>query len=139
MSRYAVSAELEGRFWYVAIPALDGATQARHLREVDPMARDYIHNVTGEPPESIELEVELVMPPEAREHLDRQAKLRAEAAAKAVAASQEASAAAWELHSRGIPYRDIGALLGVSYQRAHQLVQGRRTTMDARDLPGSHR
>lgn len=125
MSTYSIRAELEGRFWYIEIPALDGATQARHLREIDYMARDYIHNLTDEAPESIELEVELVIPPEAQGHLDRQARLRAEAAAKAAEAGEEARAAARELHRRGLPYRDIGALLGVSYQRAHQLVQGR--------------
>jgi hypothetical protein len=36
-------------------------------------------------------------------------------------AAAEARLAAKELHDQGVPVRDIGRALGVSYQRAHQL------------------
>lgn len=39
-TRYDVTVRRDGRVWWVEIPALDGATQARTLGEVDVMARD---------------------------------------------------------------------------------------------------
>jgi len=87
MAKYYVRAELGERFWSIYVPAVDRYTQARHLRELDRMARDLIVIMTDEAPEPIELDVELVMPEEAQVHLDRQAKLREEAAAKAAEAS----------------------------------------------------
>jgi hypothetical protein len=45
----------------------------------------------------------------------RTAKAQAEAAAQVRAATRE-------LHDNGLPVRDVGRILGVPYQRAHQLV-----------------
>jgi hypothetical protein len=118
MTTYKVRAERDGKFWYVSIPELDGATQARHLGELDAMARDWIHCMTDEDPATIELDVEIDVPESVRSHLDRQDSLRAEAAA-------EARLAAKALRDEGIPLRDIGKLLGISHQRVHQLVSGK--------------
>jgi predicted RNase H-like HicB family nuclease len=45
---YEVTAKRDGKFWFVRIPEIDGATQGRTLKEVPEMARDYIRIVTGE-------------------------------------------------------------------------------------------
>jgi hypothetical protein len=42
MATYEVVVTRDGRWWMIAIPALDGLTQARHRGEIEEMARDYI-------------------------------------------------------------------------------------------------
>ncbi|MDR2619719.1 MAG: hypothetical protein LBC29_01105 [Propionibacteriaceae bacterium] len=42
MKTYAVNVYREDGWWMVAIPEIDGLTQARSLREAEHMARDYI-------------------------------------------------------------------------------------------------
>jgi hypothetical protein len=123
MTTYTVRAELSGRFWALHVAEIDAWTQARHLRELETMARDLIHLATGEAPGSVELDVEIVVPKEAQEHLDRERTLREAATRTAAEASAESRAAAVALRDRGLPFRDIGVLLGVSYQRAHQLAE----------------
>lgn len=56
------------------------------------------------------------------EHLARAAELREESQRAQAAAAAELRQAARELKDTGMPLRDIGHLLNVSYQRAHQLV-----------------
>jgi hypothetical protein len=119
---YDVTVRRDGRLWYVEIPALDGATQARTLSEVDVMARDYIANVLEVSESAIELEVHLELPGNVTGRLRHAAQLRdAEAKARSEAAD-EIRAAARELRAAGLTMREIGTALGVSYQRAHQLV-----------------
>jgi hypothetical protein len=56
------------------------------------------------------------------EHLLRAEKLRDEARHAQAAAAEEVRLAARQLKNDGLPLRDIGVLLHVSYQRAGQLV-----------------
>jgi hypothetical protein len=37
----------DGRFWLIHVPEIDRHTQARHLREIDTMARDLVAVMTG--------------------------------------------------------------------------------------------
>jgi DNA-binding transcriptional MerR regulator len=79
--------------------------------------------MTGEDPKSIELEVELEVPRHVAQHLERAGLLREEESRRAqAAAAEELREAAKELKGTGMPLREIGQLLDVSYQRAHQLV-----------------
>src|SRR5450631_2223994 len=55
-------------------------------------------------------------------HLDTAKQLREQAARSQHDAAEEARKAARELSEDGVTLRDIGRLMGVSYQRAHQLV-----------------
>src|SRR5690242_12249858 len=49
MKTYEVTVRREGRWWMVAVPEIDGLTQARRLEEVDRMAREYIAVSTDVP------------------------------------------------------------------------------------------
>jgi hypothetical protein len=122
MSRYEVRAQRNGRFWSLRVPAVRRSTQARHLREIETMARDLVHIMTGEPEDSIELAIEYVVPRDARKHLHLAEKWRLSADNAHARASSESQLAARSLHEAGISYRDIGLLLGVSHQTAHKLV-----------------
>jgi hypothetical protein len=39
---YRVDVERDGRFWLIHVPAVERWTQARNVREIEPMARDLI-------------------------------------------------------------------------------------------------
>jgi hypothetical protein len=97
-----------------------GVTQARRLGELDAMTTDLIEIMTGDATPQIDYDYRL--PDAAAEHVLAAVRLRSEAAHAQSEAAAEIRAAAVDLHSQGIPLRDVGRLLGVSYQRAHQLV-----------------
>ena len=111
------------RYWLVYVPGIDRTTQARTLREVDAMARDLVAVMTGEAADSITLDVQVQLPRSVRAHLTKAERLRADSAAARSRAAAEARAAARELAASGMPMRDIGQVLGVSHQRAQQLVK----------------
>lgn len=116
------SVERDGHFWLIRVAGV-GHTQARHLREVDTMARDRIAVMTDVDPDMIELDVSIPLPESVQAHLDAAAQLREQSAETQAHAAAELRAAARELADDGVPLRDIGRLLGVSHQRAHQLVR----------------
>lgn len=120
--RYEVTVRRDGRFWYIEIPALNGATQARNLSEVDEMAKDYISTVTDIPESKIELDVTIELPADVQAHLAAALALRGEEAHARTRAAEESRAAARALRAQGLTVREVGAALGVSHQRAQQLI-----------------
>jgi hypothetical protein len=104
---------------------LDIWTQARHLRELDAMARDLIAGHLDVPADSLSLDVEVITPVDAAEHLARSAALAAQADQARADSAAEVRVAARLMHEAGMPMRDVGAILGVSHQRAHQLISAR--------------
>jgi len=124
MTAYEVKVAREGRWWMVEIPALNGLTQARRLGEAEMMARDYIATQVGIAVDEVELgriQVEA-------DGLDLSAVETELARLRRTAAEAEAGAArlmqdtAVSLNRRGIPLRDIAAVLGVSFQRVAQIL-----------------
>ena len=101
-------------------------TQAKRQRDIEPMARDWLAALHERDPQSFELEVEVVVPASAREHLDRARALREAAERARSEATRETAAAALALHEAGLTVREIGPLLEVSHQRAQQLVAAAR-------------
>lgn len=124
MSAYTARATRDGRFWLIHVPEIERYTQARSLREIESMARDLIAVMADVDRDSFELSVEVRIPDGVEEHLQRATELRATEAQARAQAAAEVRAAASELKGAGISVRDIGALLGVSFQRAHQLTHG---------------
>ncbi|PDQ34983.1 MAG: hypothetical protein B5766_08310 [Candidatus Lumbricidophila eiseniae] len=120
---YTVTAERSGRFWAIDIPEIQGGhTQARSLTEVDVMARDCICILKDIPADSFDIDVSVKLPTTAQEHLTAARSLSAQAVAVQAKAAAESRAAARELKAAGLTLREIGIVLGVSHQRAHQLV-----------------
>lgn len=112
-----------GSWWAVTVPEVEGAfTQAKRLDQVPRMVTDAVALLTGVSPDDIEVDVRAEVPTNVQAHLTRAARLRAESARSNSQAAAEVRAAARDLVSRGLPLRDVGSLLGVSSQRAHQLV-----------------
>jgi hypothetical protein len=86
------------------------------------MARDLIAVMEQVKPDSFELVTDVVFPASAKVHWERAAELRAVAAATQAEAAAEARVAARELAAMGLTVRDIGAVVGVSFQRAQQML-----------------
>ena len=122
MSTYHVRVERDEKHWMLYVPEIDRVTQARNLREVDSMARDLIAIMDEIPADSFDLEIDIVTPASVAVHLQRSKELTEQAATIRSSAAAESRKAALELHRDGVPLRDVGTLLGVSFQRAHQLV-----------------
>jgi DNA-directed RNA polymerase specialized sigma24 family protein len=126
VTRYRVEVERGKKYWTIYVPAVERWTQARKVGEIREMAQDLIELMTETQPADIELDVHIALPADVQERLDRVEELRAQAAQAQGKAADELRGAARMLHDTGLSMREIGEVLGVSYQRAHQLVSGRR-------------
>lgn len=122
MSAVEVSVERDGRRWLVRLPALRRTATARNLGEVEAIARDLVSIERDVHPDDVELAVHIDLPADARRHLTAARRLREESARANSAAAVEARAAARALSAAGMPLRDVGQAMGVSYQRASQLL-----------------
>ena len=124
MKTYRVEADLDGRYWHIRVPSIGRSTQARRVRDIEPMARDLIAVMEEVPADSFHLDMQITLPDDVRKDLELSADLRTQAAASQRAAAELTRGAARRLHEDGLTLRDIGKLLEVSHQRAHQLVDG---------------
>lgn len=128
MTKYDGTVRRDGRWWMVRIPAVDGLTQARRLSEATRMAREYIAASQDVPLESVE--VDLTFAPighvsdidtrvtKITHDRERAAELEQEAIAMTATLVRDLKAA-------DVPMRDIGAIVGISHQRVHQLTSAR--------------
>lgn len=128
MTAYEANVVREGKWWMVSIPSIDGLTQARRLSEATKMAREYVAASENIPLESVSVDLQFAPIGGVDDVSDRVAAIideRTRAAELEKAASRQATELARSLAAADIPVRDIGAILGVSHQRAHQLVSSR--------------
>jgi urocanate hydratase len=114
----------EGRWWVAEVAGV-GATQARALPDLRRRAVDLVATSVDCEPEEVEVHLSVQLPVEVADELARAAALRAQALDAQHEAALAVRRAASRLHEEGVSVRDIGTALGVSYQRAHQLVNGR--------------
>jgi hypothetical protein len=59
MSVYTARVTRDADVWLVEVPEVQRVTQALHLRQVEEMARDLVHIMTGEAAEAITINIEL--------------------------------------------------------------------------------
>lgn len=121
---YKIEIERDGRWWMVAIPELDGLTQARRLSEARLMAREWIAVTTGTPIDDITVHVcSIVIPGVGDVHAAAAhiSDLRAAAREVEATAADEMRHYAHDMTTAGIPVRDAAYLLDVSPQRISQL------------------
>ncbi len=111
-------------WWAVDVPEVDGAsTQARRLDQVPAMVADAVSLLAEVDPMSVEVEVVPLLDEAISARIAAAERLRSEAKEARAEAAREFRAAARALKEQGLPLRDVGTALGVSYQRAHQLVR----------------
>lgn len=123
MSVWTVTAERTAGGWWVLEQAELGAvSQVRRLDQAEAEMREAVAHLAGEPEEAVEIMVQPILPEEIR----RQQREAREARETAEETNRRAAAInrrlAHSLADSGMPLRDIGRIMGVSHQRAGQLV-----------------
>ena len=124
MSTYEAHVTRHDNWWTISVPAIDGSTQARTISEVTTTAQEHVAVTLDVPPGTVEVQLESLVV-DGVGILGRARQVRA---AREQAEQLEAQAVghecalAHDLAGHGVPVRDIGEVLGVSDQRAHQLV-----------------
>ena len=107
----------------IRVPEIDGLTQARRLADVEQMARELIAVTLDVRLSEVSVDVTFG----AIDGIDVRSRIEAISIEKAEAGRLEADVAAKtsalvkELVAHDVPLRDIGAMLGLSFQRVHQL------------------
>lgn len=135
MHHYQVNVSRDDRWWMITVPELsnytgaDGSinvgdtTQARRLAEVRGQARDFICVVTDSAPSEIDITITITVDGvDVTGQAEQIAKDRELAEQHAAEAQAGAKRLARELAAAGVPVRDVGEVLGVSFQRAQQLI-----------------
>ncbi|MGH3266904.1 MAG: hypothetical protein ACRDNS_33550 [Trebonia sp.] len=122
MTAYTAICERAGKWWEITVPELPsgGVTQAKRLDQVPETVRSLVHLMTGTEPGEIRMEIR--MPDGIRDEVARARQLREKAEAEAKESAALSREAARRLAADGLPVRDIGEILGVSHQRAHQFL-----------------
>lgn len=134
MTTYRVEVYRDDRWWMIRVPELDGhrgydetLTQARRYGDIETEARDYISLVANVAPSTIDLDIHVTVGDiDVSAAEERIAERREAAAAAERAALNDAAVTAIKLKEAGIALRDIGDIIGVSYQRVGQLVGAER-------------
>ena len=123
MNTYQVVVTRDGRWWMISVPEIDGLTQARRLADVEQTARELIAVTLDVRLSEVAVEVTFgdidgipVGPCIAT--ISRE---KAEAARLEEDAAAKTKSLVKELVAHNVPLRDIGAMLGLSFQRVHQL------------------
>lgn len=123
---HKATAHREGDWWVIDVDGI-GATQTKRLDQADGTARDLIASMLDVDPAGIQVDITPEVGPEL-DGLVLSARTAADAAKEAQAKAAETSRATADLlHEAGYSMRDIGVLIGVSYQRIHQLLEGKAT------------
>lgn len=122
---YRVNAEWDSTgWWVVTVPDVPGAiTQCRRLDQVPADAAEVIEIQTGDEVKPGDLDVRPTLPGDAGELAAAARLLRVEAQALKNRSEESTRAAVLLLREQGFPLRDIGALTGITFQRAQQLVK----------------
>lgn len=124
--QYDVNVTREERWWMIEVPAIGGLTQARRISEIEDQARSLIAVTTDVPLSAVELgavRIEVEGVGDVSAAASEVARLRQVAASAEQDAAARARQTASELVNSGVSLRDVGVLLGLSYQRVGQLVQ----------------
>jgi DNA-directed RNA polymerase specialized sigma24 family protein len=123
MTVYTATAQRVGGWWMVQCDQQPGAlSQVRRLDKAPEENREAIAFVTGEPAEQIEVSVVPRLEPAVEDELAAVRQLTDTAERAATQAADQRVAVARRLHGKGLTVRDIGQIMGVSYQRAAQLI-----------------
>ncbi|MFE9601997.1 MULTISPECIES: type II toxin-antitoxin system HicB family antitoxin [Streptomyces] len=123
MSAYRVTARRVGEWWALEVPDLPGVfSQAKRLDQADESAREAIAVMLDVEPEDVIVEIEPVLPQEAKDVVAA-AKSAQREARKAADREREAMQRAAAVLTKQLSQRDASRFLGVSFQRVNQLLK----------------
>jgi predicted RNase H-like HicB family nuclease len=123
---YKVTVERDRRWWFVRVTEVPGAiTQARRLEQVEGIAREVVSLLLEVAPDWFDLDIQAAIPDEVRTQLLRARDLQQQERHTQAEAATVMRDAARRLRAQGLTVADVGAVLGVSFQRAAQLLERR--------------
>ena len=141
MHTYKVNVTRDDRWWMITVPELDGyvgvdgainlsdTTQARRLADVPGEAVDFICTVTDSAPSEVEVNISISIDDiDVTAEAEKVARNRELAERHAATAAEESRRLARSLAAHGVTVRDVGEVLGVSFQRAQQLISASATS-----------
>lgn len=118
----AVATRSEG-WWSVEVPELPGLiTQVRRLDQVEARVRDVAALLTERSEGDFEVSLAVALDPDTATEVERQSEVAEAARLLQAEASVRSRSVAHHLASTGLTVRDVGIILGISYQRAAQLL-----------------
>lgn len=135
-TRYRVTAERDGRFWFLRVAELPGVfTQVRRLEQAPEMIRDAIALMLDVPADTFDVDVEPALDPELAALLASTQRMR-EAAAHLVQGSNTrlANTVHALVDQQQLTMRDAAALLDLSFQRVAQLAAEPAPASDESEL-----
>lgn len=125
MSRkVVVTAERSHQWWVLESAEAGVVSQCRRLDQAADEVREAIAYQLGVPEDDLDIEVVPTLPAEFQAEAQAARDLRQAAQDANTAAAAHSRAAARILAEAGLPLRDVGAIMGVSHQRAAQLLAG---------------
>lgn len=124
---YTARCRRSGAWWAIDVPELRGVySQARRLDQVEGMARDAIALFLDVPDDSFDVILQPVLPEELELELQEAKTARSRADDAGREAQDAVRRVTRRLHDElRLTVRDAGAILGVSRQRAQQLLRDR--------------
>lgn len=124
MRTYQIKTERSGNWWAFSIPDIPGAFgQAKRLDQVRTEARDVVAMMLEVDEDSFGLELDVKLDPETEHMLSEAKNARAQLEKFQSIAAERSRKAAERLRSNtGLSTRDIGSLLGISFQRVSQVL-----------------
>lgn len=118
---YRATAHREGRWWVIEIPAAGAVTQARRVADVQWMARECVALTLDVSEDDVAIDVEFVLPDDARAEWESSRALAEHARADAAEAARLARNVVARMREQGYTYAEMASVLGLSAQRVHQL------------------
>ena len=123
VTRYTATAHRAAGWWIVQCDQHPGAlSQVRRLDQAASVHREAIAFVVGVPTDEVEVKVRPEIPEQVTVHLCRAEEAAAQAQRATAQERAERAAAARAAQDAGLTVRDIGAVMGVSFQRAQQVL-----------------
>ncbi|GAA3339042.1 hypothetical protein GCM10017714_12890 [Curtobacterium pusillum] len=122
-TRYRARAHREGRWWTIDVPEARAVTQARRVSDVEWMARECVALTLDIPETEITVDVEFVLPDDARAEWEASRALAEHARQDAAEAARLARNVVARMRAEGYTYAEMASVLGLSAQRIHQLAK----------------
>lgn len=123
MTVYTSRAHREGSWWIVQCDEAPGAiSQVKRLTEAQEAQREAIAFVLEVPAEDVSVRLLPTIGREIDTELAELRDIRAESAVREARASQLSRSVARALNEQGLTVREIAVMLGISHQRASQLL-----------------
>jgi len=116
-----VTVEWDGYNW-AGIVEGGGTTQARRLDQIPGRVVEVVKLMTGTTIAAVDVDMDIHVPGESDEGIAATRALRGEVTRLQDDLQDRTRRTAKALRAQGLPLRDIGQIVGVSYQRVHQLL-----------------